>query len=149
MRAQFALTCTRQLKLSLKTPRARVHSDHFTLNIHQFCSSSNVGVNNGLAHRDLILFLHAVKYCVCACRCVCVSVYWLELIIIRGRLHVYVHVLLALWQAESEWADNEWGVSEALYCMILLYSTPEGRKRRKCSHISPCITVVVCLCESD
>lgn len=111
--------------------------------------SSNVGVNNGLAHRDLILFLHAVKYCVCACRCVCVSVCWLELIIIRGCLHVYVHVLLALWQAESEWADNERGVSEALYCMILLYSTPEGRKRRKCSHISPYITVVVCLCESD
>lgn len=41
---------------------------------------------------------------------------------------MYVHALLALWQAESVCVHNEGGVSEALYCIILLYSTPEGRK---------------------
>lgn len=41
---------------------------------------------------------------------------------------VCVHALLALWQAESVYAHNEQGVSEALYCIIPLYSTPEGRK---------------------
>lgn len=56
---------------------------------------------------------------------------------------VCLHALLVLWQAESVCACNEWGVSEALYCIIPLQSTPEGRKRSECSLISPYITMRV------
>lgn len=73
----------------------------------------------------------------------CVWVCWLEPIITCGSLYVYVHALSLLWQSESVCAHNEQGVSEALYCIIPLYSTPEGRKWSKLRLISPYITVCV------
>lgn len=51
-----------------------------------------------------------------------------------------VHALLVLWQSESVCAHNEWGVREALCCIIWLYSAPEGRKRSERSLISPYCT---------
>lgn len=56
---------------------------------------------------------------------------------------MYVHALLVLRQAESVCAHNERGVSEALYCIIPLYTPPEGRKRSKCSLISFYVTMCV------
>lgn len=66
----------------------------------------------------------------------------LLLSLLAGANHVWelvsvcVHALLALWQAESVCTHNEQGVSEALCCIILPYSTPEGRKPSECSLLS-------------
>lgn len=139
-------TCTHthtHMKLSLQMHRALLHSDHFRWNNHQFSSSSNVGVNNGLVQCDLTLFTVCQVLWVCVYVHLSVCVRWLQLIIMCGSLCVCVHALLVLWQAESVCAHNEWGVSEALYCIIPLYSTPEGRKRSECSLISPYITMRV------
>lgn len=122
--------------------RRSFHSVHFKINNHQFTSSCNVGVNEDLGQCDLVFFLHSVKYCDCSLRAwVC----WLELIIMCGSLWVYIHALLVLWQAESVCAHNERGVREALYCIILLYSTPEGSEWRKLFDFT--LHHCVCVCE--
>lgn len=95
-----------------------------------------------IALSDVIshFFSQSVKQCARVCLCargrvhLCVSVCWLELIIIcRNFVCLHVHALMVPWQAESVCTYNEWGVSEAMYCIISLYSTPEGRKQREYS----------------
>lgn len=81
-------------------------------------------------------------FCVCVCVHLCVSLCWLELIIICKSSCVYVPTLPALWQAESECAHNKWGASKALYFIIPLHGTPNGRKQCKSRLMFAYITTV-------